>query len=445
MLPGRWFETTDTDWILIYPHGLGFGIISELQNLAKGGPMRIFFSVGEPSGDLHGSNLIRHLKSEEPSYEFVGFGGPKMKEAGCDIHFDLTSLAVMFIGGALKNIRLFLRLVGEANDYFAENQVDAVVLIDYPGFNWWIARKAKRHGIPVFYYGAPQMWAWAPWRVKKIQKFVDHVICKLPFEVEWFAKRNCHATYVGHPYFDQIAGQQYNTEFMAELSSDHYPLLTLLPGSRNQEVALVLPILLNAAKQVVAQTKCRVAIASFNEQQKIVAEELVAEIGLPFEVHVDKTPELMKSATVCLACSGSVSLELLHHRKPTVIVYKLKRWAMVAQAIMLRTKFITLVNLIATPNIDKTTWGPVNPDASDAEESVMPEYMTTGDPSLQMAGWVVRWFNDHELYQRKVDSMDRLAVKYAKPGATERAADYILTQLRATSQATVVTSDRTAA
>ena len=140
--------------------------------------MRIFFSVGEPSGDLHGANLIRRLKLQT-EVECVGFGGPKMEEAGCELKFELTSMAVMFIAEVLKNIRLFFRLIGDADKYFAENKVDAVVLIDYPGFNWWIARKAKKHGIPVFYYGVPQMWAWAGWRVRKIRKFVDHVLLSL--------------------------------------------------------------------------------------------------------------------------------------------------------------------------------------------------------------------------------------------------------------------------
>ena len=100
--------------------------------------MRIFFSVGEPSGDLHGSNLIRRLKSQQPDIQCVGFGGPKMAAAGCELHFELTTMAVMFLE-ALKNIRFFFRLIARADDYFANNDVDAVVLIDYPGFNWWLS------------------------------------------------------------------------------------------------------------------------------------------------------------------------------------------------------------------------------------------------------------------------------------------------------------------
>lgn len=403
--------------------------------------MRIFFSVGEPSGDLHGANLIKRLRSQNDEIEFVGFGGPKMDQAGCTLLYDLTSLAVMFIGEALKNIRFFFKLVDQANDYFANHKVDAVVLIDYPGFNWWIARKAKKHGIPVFYYGVPQMWAWAPWRVRKIRKFVDHVLCKLPFEVDWFAKRNCTASYVGHPYFDQLAHQTYDETFLAEQTSDNGPLITLLPGSRNQEVKNILPILLNAASRISDSVPgCRIAIASFNELQRGFAEEAVEQFRLKNEtskdmnvqIHAGKTPELMKSSRLCLACSGSVSMELLHYRKPTIIVYKVKRWIMAAQAVLLRTKFITLVNLIASKDIRKKTWGPYDPDSDggpDEERPVMPEYLTTGDPSESVAERAIAWLTDHELYNRNVDQLDCIATKYALPGATVRAADYILEQL----------------
>lgn len=411
--------------------------------------MRIFFSVGEPSGDLHGSNLIRRLRQQDPELQCVGFGGPKMAAAGCELHYDLTSLAVMF-AEALKHLRLFFRLIGQANEYFQENaqELDAVVLIDYPGFNWWIARKAKKHGIPVFYYGVPQMWAWAPWRVRKIRRYVDHVLCKLPFEVDWFAKRKCHGQYVGHPYFDQLQHQQYDEAWTQQLfaASAGRRLLTLLPGSRDQEVRNVLPILLSAAAKIQDSSNCRVVIASYNERQRAMADAIVKQTGWVntvagevsqdagkriVEVFVGRTPELMKSADVCLACSGSVSMELLHHRKPTVIVYRVKRWVMIAQAFMLRTKFITLVNLIAAKDIRKRTWAPYDPDAPAAQQdpAVMPEYLTMSDPADKVAAQVERWLSSAEAYASKVQELDRIAVKYAKPGATDRAADYILAQL----------------
>ena len=393
--------------------------------------MRIFFSVGEPSGDLHGANFIRGLKSQT-EVECVGFGGPKMQAAGCELKFELTSMAVMFIAEVLKNIRLFFRLIGEADKYFAENKVDAVVLIDYPGFNWWIARKAKKHGIPVFYYGVPQMWAWASWRIRKIRKFVDHVLCKLPFEVEWFEERGCQATFVGHPYFDQLVNQTYDNKFLSEISSSERPLLTLLPGSRNQEIRNVLPILLDTAAIVKqAVPNCRIVVASFNKKQKAMADAMLAEhqANAEIETMVDRTPELMKAATVCLACSGSVSMELLYYRKPTIIVFKIKRWAMWAQTILFKAKFITLVNLMATQDIKKKTWAPYDPDAKDAEEVLMPEYLTTGNPSASVAARAIRWLNDEGLRAAKIAELDVLASRFAIPGATDQAVNYLLRQI----------------
>ena len=120
--------------------------------------MKIFFSVGEPSGDLHAANLIRELRRGCPDVEVVGYGGPHMAAAGCQLHADLTTLAVMWFLRAILNLHKFLALVSRADRYFRHVRPDAVVLVDYPGFNWWIARRAKAHGIPVFYYTPPQIW-----------------------------------------------------------------------------------------------------------------------------------------------------------------------------------------------------------------------------------------------------------------------------------------------
>src|SRR5688572_25429511 len=125
--------------------------------------MKIFFSVGEPSGDLHGANLIREFQRQQQAasreeIEFVGYGGPEMAAAGCKLHEDLTALAVMWILRVLMNIHKFLELISRADRYFQHHKPDAVILVDYPGFNWWMARRAKAHGIPVYYYAPPQLW-----------------------------------------------------------------------------------------------------------------------------------------------------------------------------------------------------------------------------------------------------------------------------------------------
>src|SRR5207302_8235615 len=124
-------------------------------------------------------------------------GGEHMQAAGCRLLFPLCRLAVMGIVRVLTNVHSFLQLLSRADRFFRHHRPDAVVLIDYPGFNWWLARRARFHGIPVFYFIPPQLWAWAGWRIKKMRRFVDHVLCSLPFEESWYRERAVHAHYVG--------------------------------------------------------------------------------------------------------------------------------------------------------------------------------------------------------------------------------------------------------
>src|SRR4051812_33539340 len=195
-------------------------------------PMRIFVSAGEPSGDLHAANLIRELRRRLPTAEFVGYGGPRMEEAGATVLFPPVEMAVMWFLRVLLNLHKFLGLISRADRYFRDHRPDAVVLIDYPGLHWWIARKAKARGIPVFYYVPPQLWAWAGWRVEKVRKFVDHVLCSLPFEPAWYHARGVpRATYVGHPYFDELAGRALDDAFLAEQRARGGLVVALLPGS----------------------------------------------------------------------------------------------------------------------------------------------------------------------------------------------------------------------
>jgi lipid-A-disaccharide synthase len=375
--------------------------------------MTIFFSAGEPSGDLHAANLIRELQRQRPGIRCTGYGGPQMRMAGCTLHADLTALAVMWLLRALLNLHKFVRLLNRADRYFARERPDAVVLVDYPGFNWWIARRAKRHGIPVFYYAPPQIWAWAGWRVKKMRRFVDHVLASLPFEESWFRERGCRATFVGHPYFDEVRRQQLDLAFVAEMQSRPGPLVTILPGSRTQEVTSNLRWFLLAAQSVRQRVpQARFAIAAFKPHQAQYARRLVAQAGLPIEVYVDRTPELIQAAVCCMACSGSVSLELLYYKKPTVILYWITRFAYWVQGFFRKSPFITLVNLLAG-------------------RELFPEYLTWEDKSTQIAAHVVRWLVDDNRHEELVAELAKLKARVARGGASRVGAEYILAQLDA--------------
>ncbi len=400
------------------------------QHSWKHDDLRIFFSVGEPSGDLHGANLIRDLRQQHPGIRCVGYGGPKMAAAGCELIEDLTQLAVMGFSRVLTNLPRFWNLYRRADRYLREHRPDAVVLVDYPGFNWWIARAAKKYNIPVFYYGAPQMWAWAGWRVRKMRRLVDHVLCKLPFEAAWYRERGCNATYVGHPYFDQMERQKLDAKFIAEYGSRPGPLVTILPGSRTQEVTSNLPWFLKSAKIIRQRVpNARFAIASFNDKQGEIAAQQVERTGLPIDVFVGRTPELIHASHCCLACSGSVSLELLHHTKPAVILYFANPLLALMVRMLATVKYMTLVNLLAEDNPFTTRPVPFDPHGSDADQVPYPEYPTSDDKSAELAGHVIEWLTKSDRREQRIALLAELKAKFGRSGASRVAARYILEHL----------------
>lgn len=393
--------------------------------------MKLFFSVGEPSGDLHGANLIRQLQSRVPGFSASGFGGPRMSAAGCNLLHDMTDLAVMGLGPVIAKLPKFFELRRQAEDWFRREKPDAVVLIDYPGFNWHIARTAKEQGIPVIYYGLPQLWAWASWRVRKVSDYVDHALCKLPFEEQWFRERGCNATYVGHPYFDQLRSEQPDEAFQASIRRTGSRLVSLLPGSRRHEVKNNLPTLLKSASLIHQQAAdVHFAIASYNDRQAEMAREMVRGTGLPIEIHVGRTCELIREAHTCLACSGSVSLELLYHAKPSVIVYKvpwltytLLRWLLV------KVKYITLVNLLATDDIYSHDGKPYEAGDPAHAQVLFPEYPTWQDRSADVAAHALEWLNNDAARQSLVDRLEVLRGQLTSGHASATAADYIVRAL----------------
>jgi len=398
--------------------------------MASQRPIRIFFSAGEPSGDLHGANLIRALGARCAGFEAVGYGGPEMAAAGCRLHEDLTALAVMWFLRAILNLHRFLGLVCRADRYFRHERPDAVVLIDYPGFNWWIAWRAKQHGIPVFYYSPPQIWAWARWRVKKMRRLVDHVLCGLPFEEPWLRERGCNATFVGHPFFDEVRRQPLDEAFMERFRRQPGPLVAILPGSRTQEVEANLETFLKAAAKVRRRVPgVRLAIAAFKPHQAEIARRRVAGEGLEIEVCVGRTPELVRLADCTMAVSGSVSLELLYHTKPTVILYRISRAAYFVQQFFRKVKYITLVNLLATDGLAATDLAPYDPAQPDADRVLFPEYLTWEDKSSQIAAHVVEWLTDDEKREARVAELARLKAEVGHGGASARAAEYIVNAL----------------
>ncbi|HIE99548.1 MAG TPA: lipid-A-disaccharide synthase [Planctomycetes bacterium] len=380
--------------------------------------MRIFFSVGEPSGDQHAAHLIQELKTRNPKIQTEGFGGPEMRKQGCSLQFELTQLAVMGFLRVIPMLAKFRRLVIQAETFFDETPPDAVVLVDFPGFNWWIAKAAKRRGIPVFYYMPPQLWAWAPWRIRRVRKWVDHVICALPFEFEWYKSRDVNATWVGHPFFDEVASRKLDMDLVAKLgaSESRRPVIAVLPGSRNHEVDRNFPVMLDVIHRVHKRVpNVRWVIGNYSPDHSSECQRMQSDTGVAADMtyYVDRTSEVIEAADCCFMVSGSISLELLARRTPGVVLYRVGRLGRMAARVLMTCRFITLTNLIA-------------------DKELMPEFVSCGNPASDAAAisdQLTRWCLDPNSLACRRDEMSELADQAAVTGATERTAELLLSAL----------------
>ena len=390
---------------------------------------RIFFSAGEPSGDQHGAALIAALRARVSDLVCWGFGGPRMARAGCELLADLTSHAVMGFLRPIVQLHHFYRFYRQAIAEMERHRPEAVVLIDYPGFNWHLARAAKRRGIPVFFYGPPQIWAWARWRVRKMRRWVDHALCWLPFEQQWLVARGCSATYVGHPFFDECSSAVYDGALQAQLTADPRPLLTILPGSRDQEVHANGRAMLEVAARLREQIpSLRVAVAAFGSDQAELMERWAHQLDVPALVLAGKTPELIRSATCCLAVSGSVSLELLYHEKPTVILYRISPLAARIEKFIRRVKYITLVNLLYHGGSQAAELGPDDATTPAPTDALFPEFLTARDVTEEICRQLAPWLTDAEERERVVAVLRELKRSLGWEGAVDRAADWLVRQ-----------------
>ena len=367
---------------------------------------QIFFSAGEPSGDAHAASLIKEVKALNPTVRCVGYGGPLMTQAGLELHQDLTQKAIMFSGFAPAQLKFYYNLYKRAQKYFQENNVQAVVLVDYPGFNWWIARAAKQQGIPVHYFMPPQLWAWAGWRIKKMRRLVDHVFTTMPFETQWFRRHGCRVSEIGHPFLEEAKHHKVDFEFVSSLKSEEQPILTILPGSRDQEIANNFDDLLSTVAKVrQAAPNVRPMIAAFKQEHADVINQKLSERRMIIPVYVGRTQELIRAAHFALSVSGSVTMELLANHVPTVVYYKVGRMGHLLQRFFRRSRYITLVNLLG---IEQFTPGspyypqcmkviPAYPTDRDFDDMLFPEFLTWDDASEAAADAILAW-HDHPKY-----------------------------------------------
>ena len=309
--------------------------------------MKYYIIAGEASGDLHGSNLMKGILKADPEAQFRFWGGDKMAEVGgrenLAKHYKDTSF--FGVSEVLRNLRTIFSQLSECKRDLMAFEPDVLISIDYPGFNFKMAKFAHSQGIRTFYYISPKVWAWKERRVERIRKYVDRLFIIFPFEVEYFRGKGIEAIYEGNPLVDSIA-QKLRTiapreEFLAENGLDSRPLVALLAGSRKSEIERNMGFMVALSK---AHPEWQFAVAGVSW----IDEELykVAIEGSSVKVLTDKTYELLKYADAAVVCSGTATLETALIGTPEVVCYRMDEFSYRVARAFVKIGFISLVNII---------------------------------------------------------------------------------------------------
>jgi lipid-A-disaccharide synthase len=374
--------------------------------------MQVFFSAGEPSGDLHAANLLRQLRERDPRIQGFGFGGPHLQAAGADVLFPLASHAIMGLSGVARALPTMIRLRNQAGIEVARRRPMAAILIDYPGFHWHLAKRIQRSGVPVVSFVPPQVWAWASHRVKKMRKYFSRVLCSLPFEEQWYRERGVATDYVGHPYFDELAKQRPDQSFIARERAQSGPIVAVLPGSRRGELDRNLEMQLSALTIIRRERPdTRFLFACFKDEHRERVEAALREHKLTAETHVGRMSEILSAADAVVAVSGSVGLELLHHDVPSAIVYRVNPLYRAIAKRVLNVPYISIVNLLAG-------------------RELFPEFLTSRDQSAAIARHVLGWLESPLQVARIRNELAALRSQVGQPGACAKAADIVLNLAR---------------
>jgi lipid-A-disaccharide synthase len=373
---------------------------------------RILIITGEASGDLHGANLAIALKALSPDVTLLGVGGARMQAAGVDVvegigHLDIIGLigpsALRAVIHRLKKVRRLLQT----------ETLDAVVLIDNPGLNFHFARIAKKAGHRVVYYIAPQIWAWRPGRMRWMQRRVDHVVVILPFEEPLYRQAGVPCTFVGHPLLDAIAPSYDQTELRKQFGLESSaPVVGLLPGSRVGEVQSLLPVMLQTiARLETLYPGLQVIMAQAGTIHDTLIDRLSAGSSMKVRVVKNQPNEVMAAADLLLIASGTATLQAALVGTPMIIVYRAPWFTSVLARLLIRVRWIGLVNLIAG-------------------RSIVPEvlqYDVTPERLTEEASHLLR---DRVAYGHMQEALHQVRASLGEPGASRRAAAVVLAECR---------------
>jgi lipid-A-disaccharide synthase len=347
---------------------------------------------------------MRAIRARVPDAGFSGFGGKALREAGCTILAPVADNPVMGVLPVLKRIGSFATLLSRAATLFERQRPDALILVDYPGFNMNLAALAHARGIETVYYICPQLWAWAPWRTRWFARIVDHALTILPFEEAYFARFGITARYVGHPVLDRLA----QVAPPPAPDAERRDLVLLLPGSRSQEIEHNLPLMLRVAERLDATVPgLRFESAHLTERgRERVKQTAQRESTLALRVHEDLYGALAR-ARLALVTSGTATVEVALMRTPLMVFYKISAPALALSRLLITVPFIAQVNLIRG-------------------HRAFPEYLVAHPDVAAIAAEAADLLRDGPVRQRTLSELDALAARLGARGASERAGSSVL-------------------
>ncbi len=376
---------------------------------------RIFISAAEPSADAHCAGLITALRKGGYDIEFVGVGGPKMASAGCRL-LETTAGKAAMIYKAFRHVLHFYRLIKRITGFLKSNKVDLVIVCDSPAFNFHVAKAAKKAGIKTLFYVAPQLWAWAGWRIGKLRKYCDKLCCILPFEQDWFCQRGIDAVFVGNPLFDEVPMSSIGIDLArhGRKYADFEPTnarFALMPGSRAAEIdSLWLPM-----QQIATQLKQKyptvtfVTVAVDAEREKILKAAQIA--GFVCQYTIDSVSDTADAADFAIVASGSATLQVAAVGCPMVIIYQSSRilWHLIGRWLV-KLKYLSLVNILS-------------------DKELVPEFMPYFSSTEPIAESIERLLEDRDRLSQISGELIKLAEPLAKKKASEQVAELIVEML----------------
>lgn len=377
-------------------------------------PFFVLIVAGEASADLHGSNLVRAMKELDPEITFRGVGGQRMEREGVKILTPSSEMAVVGLTEVLPRIRTIFGTYLALRRILKKDRPDLLILIDYPDFNIRLSGVAKRFRVPVLYYVSPQVWAWRRKRVNKLRERVDRLAVILPFEEGFYRQRGLAAEYVGHPLLDAIPGQLDKESALRDLGLEGaFPVIGLLPGSRKDEVANLLPPMTEAAA-VLSVTfpnlKCLLPRAS------TIRRDLIQSIleNTPVEVEVidGDIYRILRACDLALVASGTATLETAMMQTPMVILYKVSPLSFWIGKRIIKVPFIGLPNLVA-------------------EEKIVPELVQAEVTPERLVQEALSLLEDGERRRNMINGLKRVHAKLAGKSASRRTAQIALEMARA--------------